>query len=164
MDFVKLLERAKSLSDIFEVVKSSVREALGMSRAGLMLGLADLGNHPQGFLGAFHPIASNVIVMNRVPLRRIEETNPELYKPYAYNILLHEYLHTLGHLDEMVVQSKTYEITVACFGEKHLATQIAADYSKFFPNLVYPDVAWMPEELKIELVGDFDRSSVGYIT
>jgi len=27
-----------------------------------MLGLANLGNHPEGFFGAFYPVGSNVIV------------------------------------------------------------------------------------------------------
>ena len=91
-DFPTLLENAKSLADIFEVVKTAVLDSLGKSRGGLMLGLADLGNHPQGWLGAFYPIGSNVIVMNKIPLKRIKETCPSLYKPYTFHVLLHEYM------------------------------------------------------------------------
>ena len=82
MDFARKLDQAQNLSDLFELVKRAVEAVLGRTRAGLMLALADLGNHPQGFLGAFYPVASNVIVMNKVPLLRIQETNPNLYKPY----------------------------------------------------------------------------------
>ena len=71
MDFPKLLDGTQSLADIFEIVKRAVEQDLGYSRGGLMLGLADLGNHPQGFIGAFYPVATNVIVMNKVPLARI---------------------------------------------------------------------------------------------
>ncbi|MFQ6061542.1 MAG: hypothetical protein ACE5KV_09700 [Thermoplasmata archaeon] len=67
-------------------------------RAGLMLGIADLGNHPRGFLGAFYPVATNIIVLNRVPLNWIKETNPELYKPYVFHVLLHEYVHAWERL------------------------------------------------------------------
>src|SRR5204863_409161 len=53
MDFARKLDQAQNLSDLFELVKRAVEAVLGRTRAGLMLALADLGNHPQGFLGAF---------------------------------------------------------------------------------------------------------------
>ena len=163
MDFPKLLDGARSLADLFELVKRAVERDVGYARGGLMLGLADLGNHPQGFIGAFYPVATNVIVMNKVPLARIKETNPELYKAYAFHVLLHEYLHSVGYLDEAQCRQKVVEISRALFGETHRVTQIADDVSKFFPNLVYPDVAWQPQELNIQLVEGFDRGNTGYI-
>jgi len=161
--FVRQLEASKNLPDIFELVKSAVDETIHLSRGGLMLGLADLGNHPRGFLGAFHPIGTNIIVMNKTPLQRIKETRPDLWKPYAFHVLLHEYLHTLGYLDESAVERKTYEISVLVFGKDHYASRIAADTVSFFPNLVYPNISWQPENLNIELVEGFDRSNIGYI-
>src|SRR5204863_9542995 len=95
MDFSRKLDQAQNLSDLFELVKRAVEAVLGRTRAGLMLALADLGNHSQGFLGAFYPVASNVLVMNQVPLLRTQETNPNLYNHYAFDVLLHEYLHSL---------------------------------------------------------------------
>jgi hypothetical protein len=56
-----------------------------------------------------------------------------------------------------------YAISRELFGDGHPVTQIAEDVSKFFPNLVYPDVAWQPEELSMELVPGFDRGNTGYI-
>lgn len=162
-NFPNSLENAKTLADIFELVKAAVSESLGASRGGLMLGLADLGNHPLGWMGAFYPVGTNIIVMNKVPLLRIRETRPELYKPYAFHVLMHEYLHSLGHLDERVVRARVYEISKAVFGEAHIATKLAKDTTPFFPNLVYPELSWRPEDLNIELVGDFDRGSCGYI-
>jgi hypothetical protein len=163
MDFDSELNAARSLADIFEVVKCAVLESEKKSRGGLMLGLADLGNHPQGWMGAFYPVGTNIIVMNRIPLIRIKETKPELYKPYTFNVLLHEYIHSLGWFDEDTTRKKVYKICKAVFGEKHIVTKMARDTSPFFPNLVFPDVAWEPEDLNIELVDDFDRSSVCYI-
>ena len=52
---------------------------------------------------------------------------------------------------------------MSLFGEDHIVTQIAKGFEKFFPNLVYPDVAWQPEELSLELVPGFDRGSASYI-
>ena len=162
-NFPALLENAKGLADIFEVVKMAVRESLGQSRGGLMLGLADLGNHPSGWFGAFYPVGTNIIVMNKIPLLRIKESSPELYKPYAFHVLMHEYLHSLGYLDEGLVRKKVYEVTRSVFGDSHLTTQIAADTTTYVPHLVYPNIAWQPEELNIELVEGFDRGSVSYI-
>ncbi len=53
------------IGDIFEVVKAAVWDNHRASCGGLMLGIANLGNHPQGFLGAFYPVGTNVIVMNK---------------------------------------------------------------------------------------------------
>ena len=163
MDFEKSLENARTLADVFEVVKSAVEQRMRRSRAGLMLGLANLGNHPQGWFGAFFPVGTNIIVMNRVPMQRIKETDPSLFKPYVFHVLLHEYLHSLGFLDEQQVRQLALDITRELFGEAHPATRIAADPMSFFPNLVYPSVNWQPEDVNIELVDGFDRSSVGYI-
>jgi hypothetical protein len=157
------LENARTLADIFEIVKAAVWESRRVSRAGLMLGLSNLGNHPQGFLGAFYPVGTNVIVMNKIPLERIKETRPELYKPYIFHVLLHEYMHTLGYLSENGVRQMVIEITKNVFGEEHLATRIALDTTHFFKNLVYPDATWQPDDMRMELVHDFDRGSVSYI-
>ena len=162
-NFNTRLENTKTLADIFEVVKAAVWESHRKSRAGLMLGLANLGNHPQGFFGAFYPVGSNVIVMNKIPLERIKETKPELYKPYIFHILLHEYLHTLGYLDENGVRRLAHEITKQVFGEEHLATKIAKDTTLFFKHLVYPDAAWQPDDMNLELVDGFDRGCTSYI-
>jgi hypothetical protein len=162
MDYAKQLDQARSLADLFELVKRGVSAVVGRNRAGLMLALADLGNHPQGFLGAFYPIATNVIVMNKVPLLRIQETNPELYKPYAFYILLHEYLHSVGFVDELVCRDRARAIAESLFGPGHLVARISEDFSQFFPNLVFPDAAWQPQELRLEFVPNFDRGSASY--
>jgi len=163
IDYKTRLEEARSLADIFEVVKSLVLNSIGKSRGGLMLGMADLGNHPQGFFGGFFTVGSNVIVLNKIPLQRIRETRPELYKPYVFHILLHEYIHSLGYLDESRVKSKVHQITREALGEEHLATRIAANAEGFIKHLAYPDIAWKPDDTGLELVMGFDRSSVSYI-
>jgi hypothetical protein len=162
MDYRAALEGAKGLPEIFELVKRAVSDSLGYLRAGLMLGLADLGNHPAGFVGAFYPVATNIIVMNRNPLNRIRETNPELYKPYAFHVLLHEYLHSVGYLDEGVCSRMTLEVSRRLFGSDHVVARMAEDTRVFFPNLVYPEVAWQPQDLNVELVPGFDRGSAAY--
>jgi len=157
----------QSFIDTFELVKDAVRRNEGRSRAGLMLGLQELGASQNGFIGAYYQVTSNIIIVNKTPIRRIIETNPKLLKPYSFHVLLHEYIHSLGFLDEEVTKKKTYEITKKYFGEKHLATAISADINRFIPNLIYPVQGWLPMENlpEIKLVKGFDRSSIeSYIT
>ncbi len=157
-------DRAKDLPDIFEVVKRAVRETMGKERSGLMLGLADLGGSRNYLVGAFYPLGTNIIVMNKTPLFRIKQTEPNLLKPYIFHILLHEYLHSLGIFDEAMTQQKTYEVSSRVFGEEHVVADIAADMRKYVPYMVHPMNVWKPsKEPKIEIVSGFDRGSCAYI-
>jgi hypothetical protein len=157
----------QSLIETFEEVKEAVRHSEGRSRAGLMLGLQEIGASLDGFIGAYYPVASNIIIVNKTPFRRILETNRTLLKPYAFHVLLHEYIHALGYLDEETTEQKTYEISKKHFGEHHPVTELSTDIRKFFPNLVYPLHGWIPPPGTpcIELVEGFDGSSTHpYIT
>ena len=157
----------ESLIESFEEVKDAVQKITGLSRAGLMLGLQELGSSIEGFIGAYYPVTSNIIVVNKTPIRRIAETKPELLKPYGFNVLLHEYIHSLGFLNEEFTKQKTYEITKKYYGEKHVATKLSTDIKQFFPNLVYPIQGWLPpdETQTIKLIKGFDWSNTNmYIT
>ena len=90
----------KDLINTFEEVKNVVRTSEHRSRAGLMLGLQDLRSSYDGFIGAYFPVESNIIVINKSPLKRIIDTDPNLLKPYGFHVLLHEYIHSLGAIDE----------------------------------------------------------------
>ncbi len=78
-------------------------------------------------------------------------------------MLLHEYLHALGFMSEESVRPKAFEVSRDTLGARHPATRIAKDPNALIPDLTYPDAAWRPQELRIELVRGFDRSSVPYI-
>lgn len=155
----------EEIIDTFELVKEIVRKSDGHSRAGLMLGLQELGATLNGFIGAYFPISSNIIIMNKTPIRRIIETKPLLIKPYSTHILLHEYIHSLGYFDEKIVRQKTYEISKQNFGGKNIITKLSNNIEEFFPYLVYPILGWIPtSNSPIELLKGFDKSSVnGYI-
>ena len=155
------------LIETFELVKDAVKKSEKRSRAGLMLGLQEIGTSADGFIGAYYPVASNIIIMNKTPLRRILETNIKLLKPYSFHILLHEYIHSLGFLNESIARQKTFEISKEHFGENHIVTRLSTNIREFFPNLVYPAYGWIPpkESPKIELIKGFDQSSINhYIT
>ena len=161
-DYVK-----QELIETFEEVKKAVSKNEGRSRAGLMLGLQEIGATLEGFIGAYYPVASNIIVLNKTPIRRIIDTNLNLLKPYSFHVLLHEYIHSLGFLNESITRQKTYEISIKHFGEDHIVTKLSTDIKQFFPNLVYPIQGWLPPETTpvIELIRGFDWSNTNhYIT
>lgn len=160
-------EVKQNLINTFEQVKTIVKNEEGISRAGLMLGIQEIGVDINGFIGAYFPVASNIIVMNKTPLRRIIETKPDLLSSYSFHILLHEYIHSLGFLNEVITRQKTYDISLKHFGADHTITQFSTNIKKFFPNLIYPINGYLPKNLKsqIEIISGFDKSnSEFYIT
>lgn len=160
--FSDRIKDVETIPDIFELVKEVVWDTAKRSRAGLDLGLMEMGNQPGGFVGGFYVTGSNIIMMNETPLRRIQETSPELLTPYIFSVLLHEYLHSLGIFDEERVRAMSCEICTQTFSQRNVVTQITKDMKKFFPNFIYPDGA--PEVAgPVRLVPDFDRSSIRYI-
>jgi hypothetical protein len=163
------LETSENFGDIFEIVKKSVKQQMGMERAGLMLVLADLPMH----LGAFHGVGSNQIVMNRALLDRIVAAgHPRIrVNAFVYSILLHEYLHSLGVIDEAEVRRLVNEISLKTFGPNHPAAEIAArgPWSLIREHgFVDTGVAQGPEvdmkQRRVELITDFDRSDRNYIS
>ena len=129
--------KAENVKEIFEIVKDSVKQTIDQSRAGIDLGLVDLGNGDGQLLSAYYPVGSNIIVLNKTPLKRITESKPELMKPYVFVVLLHEYLHSLGYIDEATTRKLTHDITRQIFNNSTI-TEMAQDMTKFFPFLLYP--------------------------
>lgn len=147
------LDGAESYSDIFTLVKRSVKKELGLHRMGLML---YLGNLPMK-VGAFHPMGTNDIVLNR----RLFKTNSEKDKFHLFTTLLHEYLHSLGINDEREVRSLVYQICRNNFPEGHpiLYSAMAGPWA----DMEYDDLEDIPLDLDLELVRDFERIDIGYI-
>jgi len=163
MNFEQQLRNAKSFGEIFDIVKKVVFDYCGKDQAGLMLGLTDLGTDSNQFIGAFYTLHGNMIIINKKPLQRIIQINPQLYNPYIFHILLHEYIHSLGIMDEQICRQLTQDISQQYFGDNHIATQLAHNIGKFMPNLVYPQNFTPPKDISIEFVSRFDRSNTNYI-
>jgi hypothetical protein len=157
--FPSRLEAAKDLPEIFELVKLAVKDQMDRERSGLMLGLTDIQG-PGEFVGGYHPMGTNIIVMNRRPMSWVNRTAPELYKPYLFHVLMHEYLHTLGMEDEEQVRWKVYNTTRELFGDEHLATLLSKDIGLVFPQMMFAGANWEPEEdVDLDIVSGFDRSN-----
>jgi hypothetical protein len=155
------LDKCENFVDVFELVKKTAERSLGQRRAGLMLYLARLPRH----IGAFHTMGTNGIVMNRNTLdivthgaRSLREINS-----YVYSILLHEYLHSLGYVEESDVRKLVYDVSLDAFGPEHPATQIASKG----PSAVFPDIVLNEsptQDPEIEVIPDLEGSSHRYIS
>ena len=157
-------DTAVTLPDMFEVVKDLVECELGRHRAGLMLGLVDLGISQGGFVGAYFVVGGNAIVVNRQAVAVIRHSHPELVKPYQFYLLLHEFLHAVGIIDEGQCRSTAARLSSRALGEGHDVTRIARDFGSIFRDIVRPAYGFMPpEDTKMEFVSGFDRGSINYI-
>ena len=129
-----VLEGPADYDAVFRVVRGAVRYALGVERPGLGLGLSNLP--PQ--LGAYWQVTGNLIIMNEglVETMRVHARSPLELNAFIYVILAHEYLHSLGYLDERAVREVTAFVTRTSFGPDHLATQMAeGDLWRLYPFL-----------------------------
>jgi hypothetical protein len=164
MNFSKSLEKAKDFSEIFSLVKFCVRRFLGKERTGLILGLAELGGNSNFFIGALHPVGSNFIILNKTPLKIVRAFRPELYNAYCFVMLLHEYLHSIGILDEREVRYLTSLICEKTFGQNHPTSLISKDLTSIFPEIIFASQNWKPREIsEIEIVKDFEKENLNYI-
>jgi hypothetical protein len=124
---MNLSEKLRACGDgdfscIFGVVKAAVEKTMGERRGGLLLGLSELPS----YVGAYHQVGSNFIVMNKGLLMDVLKTGDrKVINAYVFHILLHEYLHTLGHLDEKQTYMLSEAISEQVLGAKHPATLIA---------------------------------------
>lgn len=126
-----------------------------------MLYLADL---PLS-IGAFHAFGTNGIVLNRKILKimaKESESNKE-FNLFIFSLLLHEYLHSLGYIDEIQVKELTYRIIKEIFGEDKNIIEIALKTPKLFlknsklSELVFP-------ESEMEIVFNFEDPNQRYIS
>jgi hypothetical protein len=153
--FQTKLDEAKSYAEVWQTVKDTVEFVLGERRSNMMLFLDDLPLQ----LGAYHPVGTNNIVLNRTLVEIVEAavTSKRMVNALVYNLLLHEYLHALGELSEDKVRSRVAEVTVKCFGEEHIATIIA----RKTPWILLRDIPLGPVNAPkrvMEIVKDFEKT------
>lgn len=160
MDFVDKLNGCSDFSCIFQLVKSAVEITIDKRRVGLMLGLTDLPN----YVGALHQLGSNFIIMNKRLLKEvIRSGNGKLINAYIFHVLLHEYTHSLGYMNEQEVQILTHAISEKTLGPDHPATQIA----RYGIGSVFSNISrlehYQPRRIKdIEIVEDFETDNLNY--
>jgi len=129
-----------------------------MDRTGLNLILQGMPSS----LGAYHILGSNIIVANRYILEYIKNTkSKEEYNSYVFAVLAHEYLHSLGIIDENKVRKMTYKLCLDIFGKDHISTKFANNPLSAFPQLqlIYNNKF----EKNFIQVKKFDDKNISYI-
>jgi hypothetical protein len=155
-----MIDKAEDFSGVWEVVKDTVKDYSGEYRGGMLLFLDDLPLR----LGAYHPLGTNNIVLNRTLIHTIEAAGKPkgFVNAFIYNLLAHEYLHALGHIPEAEVRSAVYDISRASFGEEHPVTRLA-EKSPWALLRDIPLNLIAPKRQAMEVVRDFEKESHGYI-
>jgi len=153
--FCGRLEGAKSYGEVWNIVKDSVEFSLHRRRSGMMLFLDDLPIQ----LGAYHPLGTNNIVLNRRLVQIVEASikSKRVVNALVYNLLLHEYLHALGKYSEMEVRPLVYEIAKECFGEDYIATDIAKRSPWSLLKGIPLEAVNAPKRV-MEIVKDFEKT------
>jgi hypothetical protein len=149
------LENAKGYSELWEITKDTVDFSLHKRRSAMMLFLDDLPIQ----LGAYHPIGTNNIVLNRTLVQIVEATisSKRVVNALIYNLLVHEYLHALGEYSEVEVRRMVYVIAKECFGEDYVVTMIA-EKSPWTLLKGIPLEAINSKKQVMEIVKDFEKT------
>ena len=153
--FRKSLETADSYAEVWRTVKDTVEFSFGKSRGSMMLFIDDLPLQ----LGAYHPLGTNNIVLNRALVEIVEASISvkRVVNALVYNLLLHEYLHALGELSETKVRRRVVEVARKCFGRKHIATVIARKTPWVLLQNIPLQAVNAPKRV-MQIVKDFEKS------
>lgn len=160
IQFGEKISHLKDFNEAFELVKSVVMQKFKMHRAGLSLILQMMPSN----LGAYHILGSNVIVMNSYLLAAVKKiaSSDNEYNSYVFMVLAHEYLHSLGIVNENAVRQMTFELCSWMLGTDHAATKMA----KEDPSSLYPQLRSLMQtqfSQDFQLVGNFDKTNQTYI-
>lgn len=154
------VERAQDFGELFELVKRIVEQEIGQHRAGLTLFLSDMPNN----VGAYHPVASNSIVVNRALVNQMRKLakDPREINSFVFMVLMHEYLHSLGYMNEGEVRKIAANICASALGPDHISVKLAsANWIDLYPELASTSSTKFSKGF--EVVRNFDSSSMGYI-
>lgn len=154
-DYRSRLEAAANYAEVWEIVKDTVEFALHRRRGGMMLFLDDLPIQ----LGAYHPLGTNNIVLNRVLVQIVETAveSKRVVNALVYNLLVHEYLHALGETSEVKVRQVVVEVAQKCFGKDHIVTQVALKSPWALLKGIPLESVTIPKRV-MEIVKDFEKT------
>jgi hypothetical protein len=159
-DYRSRIEEVEGFSGVWEIVKDTVKVSLDEYRLSMLLFLDDLPLH----LGAYHPLGTNNIVLNRSLVNIVEAVTKsrKLVNAFVYSLLTHEYLHALGHVSEAEVRSLVYDVSRNCFGDNHIVTTLAEKTPWALIKGIPLDRVTMPKQA-MEIVKNFEKSNQKYI-
>ncbi|MEM0156445.1 MAG: hypothetical protein QXN26_00065 [Thermoplasmataceae archaeon] len=152
------LESPMDYDAVFSVVKRSVRKVTGRERAGLGLALSRL----PPTLGAFWQVGGNYIVINEALVDEMAKiaSSPLEFNSFVYMILTHEYLHSVGYIDEREARIMTEKVSRSTFGNDHPATVMSSrDLWQMYPQLLSVHGG---TGSSIRIISKFDSDSLSY--
>jgi hypothetical protein len=158
--FRNSLDSAASYAEVWQIVKDTVDHTFGKRRGSIMLFLDDLPLQ----IGAYYPVGTNNIVLNRHLVEIVEATLTEkkTVNALVYNLLLHEYLHALGELSERGVRQQVVAVASKCFGEDHQATVLARKSPWILLKDIPLEAATAPKRV-MQIVRNFEKSTDKYV-
>jgi hypothetical protein len=160
IQFREKIAGLRDFNETFEFVKAVVLQKFKLHRAGLSLILQMMPSN----LGAYHMLGSNAIVVNTYLLFTVKKIvkSTEEYNSYVFMVLTHEYLHSLGIIDESTVRQMTFELCTWLLGNDHAATKMA----KEGPSAIYPQLRSLMQfqfGRDFHVVRNFDKTNQTYI-
>ena len=157
--YINRISQLTDFNQAFELVKLAVEDKFKMHRAGLGLIIQGLPTN----LGAYHVLGSNLIIINKRILDIIKKhKKAEEYNSYLFMVLAHEYLHSLGVVDEIHVRKMTYSLIASLVGDDHIAAKMA----RYQPWNIFPELNLFYDtsyEQKFEIIKKFDMTTQSYI-
>ena len=122
-------------SGLFNLVREIILEKMNKKRSHILLGLIELGFNRGSFIGGLHIGGTNEIFLNKSALKVMERESPrEYYKAYIFILLLHEYIHSVGVMNELRTRKFTRVIAQDVFDSEHPVTKLAVEgIQKYFP-------------------------------
>lgn len=153
--FNERLKWAEGYAQLWRIVKETVELTLSMRNRSMMLFLDDLPIQ----LGAYHPVGTNNIVLNRRLLDVVEVSvgSKEVVNALIYVLLLHEYLHALGKYSETEVRRLVVRVAEKCFGKEHAVNSIAEKSPWVLLSKIPFEAVDAPKRV-MEIVKDFEAT------
>ncbi len=155
----ELVNARMSYDEIFQIVKRSVRKVTRLERSGLGLALSDL----PATVGAYWQVGGNYIVMNETLVKAMSRIASSLleFNSFVFSILAHEYLHSVGFINEAEARAMTALVTREYFGPSHPASILSnGDLWSVYPELLQVHGG---DGSRLKIVNRFDSDSTSYI-
>jgi hypothetical protein len=127
-DFISIYDSLgqDDYSGLYKLMSRIVKTILNKEHPKILLGLLNLGFSREQLLGGFFLKGTNEIYLNKTALTIMKrEISYDQYKAYLFYLLLHEYLHAIGYLDEEYTRELTSTILANVFPRGHILERIA---------------------------------------
>ena len=133
------LRKAKTITQIFKLVKRLVEESLGLRRAGVEIALASL---PPNYEALTDP-ASNYIILNQNTLHALQQLieNEVEIKSYIFRRLLEEYLKALG-----IEKDEAAHLTRRLIRQSFQRNHAIQKYMNASIVELYPEITLAPQQ------------------